>query len=288
MNRVRLVVVALALGGLLAGCTSGSTQAAKGADAGLAGKWYGTLKPIGKLDETNKALAAMMGNAQVDLELGADGKFKMAMMGTDIEGGYRIEKQTLTLTYEKVMGMDLKSPDPNSFVSAFAEEFKEPEKGEIRDGGKTLFFPGRKGLSGEAEMTFTREPPPAAPMGPKSVSPAEEKLVGRYVYDESFVVKLEGTKAQQSAQKMVNSMSRRFKLELRADNSFELEMMLPMRGKWKEKDGRVTLHVTEPNVKELTAGGPPDVPIKISDKPGQLLMVNDKTGRIDFALKREP
>lgn len=236
------------------------------------------------MDDQTKALASMLGDSQLELELGEDDRFKLRMSGTDLEGSYKIEGEKVTLTYETLMGMSLK--DSNSPLSMMSDQFKDPEIGTVQEGGKKLFFPGRRGQPDEAEMTFTREAPKAAPTGPKSVSEEEAKFVGSYVFDDSFAVPIEGTKAEQSAKKMLQSMMRGFRLVLREDNTFEMTMMLPMKGKWKSKGGKLNLNVTAPDLKALSGQDQPAIEAKVSEKPGQLLMVNDKTGKVDFAIKR--
>lgn len=280
---------AAALGLVFAGCGSGTTASSgrsASERAAIEGKWYGKLAPSGQPGGAERELSKLYENSTVVLDLKPEGKFVFDMMGTPIEGSYGIEGDKLTLEFETIMGKPV--DDPNSPIGFLGETFVEPEVGTIRDKGSAIFFPSRPGMSFEAVMTFTRHRPPAPPHGPKSVRAEEEKYVGTYVYDPRYELPKAETKAMEKAQEMLKNMMRGFRLELLSDNTFNLTMMLMMKGKWSLDGEELNLDVIEPEMKALTGSEPPIIRIRPSNIPGQLLMLNDKTGRVDIAIRRVP
>ncbi len=260
--------------------------------ADVTGQWYGKAKPTNPADKEDARLAALTAGAQLELILDKDGRFKMTMMGTPMEGSYEAESEAVTLKIETVMGQRI--DDPNAPAAFMLQELKEPIEGTIEGEGKTLFFPGKKDKPGEADMTFTRDKPAQDKVGPRTVAAAEAPLVGEYVFDDSYAPPKKPRTgketpreiAREKAQEFSRNMSKGMRLTLREDNTFQVELMVLMKGSWKRSKGELILTIKEPKEMLAYSGGEkPEMRARIAPD-GRLLMLNDKSGQVDFALKR--
>ncbi|MGI8923501.1 MAG: hypothetical protein ACR2HJ_05585 [Fimbriimonadales bacterium] len=280
---------------LIAGCTSGEkTRIANQ----VTGKWYGKTRPV-KGAEPDPALQKFVDIAAVSpltLELTPEGTFTLTMMSAPMTGFYTVVSDKVTLKIESVSGQRI--DDPKSPLAFMLEELKEPMVGTLRDGGKTLFFAAKTKEPGDADMTFTRNPPAEDKVGGKTVSTSEAKLVGKYVFDTTYAPPSKPPAdpndkreiARRKAQEFVRRQAKSSRLSLRADNSFVMEIMVTLKGTWKLRGNELVMTMREPKAMvdyAAKGGNKPEMKARLSKDPSQLLMLNDKSREVDFALRRE-
>ena len=274
---------------LIAGCTSGEqTRIANQ----ITGKWYGKTRPV-KGAETDPAVQKFVEIAAVsplNLELTPTGTFTLTMMGAPMTGSYTVASDKVTLQTESVSGQRI--DDPKNPLAFMLEELKEPMVGTLRDGGKTLFFAAKTNDPGDADMTFTRNPPAEDKVGPKTVTASEARLVGKYAFDTTYAPPVKPPTdpkdtreiARRKAQEFVRRQAKSTRLSLRADNSFVMEMMVTVKGTWTLKGNELVMTMREPKAMvdyAVKAGNKPEMKARLSKDPSQLLMLNDKSREVD-------
>lgn len=270
-------------GGAL-GSEGTSKQDAGPAPGDITGTWYGRLSPTteGASPEQSRQLRLIAEAMFVDLELGKDGKFSLTAPGMPLTGTYEKKGDKLILSVETVMGRTL--AQASSEFGPTVDQFKEPLEGQIRKDEKTLFFAGKKDQPGEMDMTFMRTPPADEKVGKRSVTPAEAKHVGHYTFDESFDPPGEDERSQQVMRSLASNAS----LALREDNTFVMKLMMRVTGSWKLEKDLIVLTVKAPRVmlEQVPPDQKPEIKARLDQGGKRLLMLNDKSEAVDFALKR--
>ncbi|MBI5708644.1 MAG: hypothetical protein HZC36_16800 [Armatimonadetes bacterium] len=266
-----------------------SGESEKPAAAGsIEGKWYGALSPTeGSQMSQNAQQMAVVAQSMINtLELQKGGKFKMELTGVAAEGDYTLKGNTLTLQTRKVMGRSIDEA-AKAGNAAFVAQFKEPMVGAMR--GSALFFPGKKERPDEMDITFVRNAPPGVEVGKRSVTAAESKVVGSWLYDGDYQPPTAGmTEAQKKGQAMMRQMMGNFRLNLREDNTFIMTMMIQFRGSWKIEGDTIQLKPKEPKaiLDAMPEGQKPQIKARLTGGGKKLLLLHEKTGEITGALKR--
>lgn len=235
------MLVALGCSGKDAGLSASNSP-----DAGpdITGKWKGKLE-MPKTDEDNpfakmgEAMAGMF-TGGMTLEFPTGDSFKLTMMGMPIEGKVERKGLDLTLTAERAMGMtveELKKSSEDFSKDKFSAKISE-------DGSKiTLIEEGQK--PEEGTMVFERAKDEPAKEVVSTVNADEKAHVG------SYSAKMEGKKPDGMSEekeqefKMAEAMVSSASLELRADNTFTINLMFEMGGTWKVEKDEVVLHMTK-------------------------------------------
>ncbi len=246
MNRISVLVALAAL--LVVGCgqkgsgalgakgdgASSSPETSKGPT--LVGKWKGELKmpetskddPAAKLGE---AFASMM-LGSLSLEFKTEDTFSLSLMGIPVEGKVKRDGNKLTLTPETAMGMTVEEAKKQNPMAK-----TDPMEAEISADGKEITLKDKDSKPSEGVMVFKRREDSAKKSGPSTVSDAEKALVGSYGA-ELHGAKPEGLSEKDAGElKMAEAMLKGASLELFADNTFHLNFMFEMEGKWHVKDG---------------------------------------------------
>lgn len=258
------------------------------ASGSIEGKWYGALSPTegSQMSENAQQMAVVAQSMINTLELQKGGKFKMELTGVAAEGDYSLKGNTLTLQTRKVMGRSIDEA-AKAGNAAFVAQFKEPLVGASRGGA--LFFPGKRERPDEMDITFVRNAPPGVEVGKRSVSAAEAKVVGSWLFDGDYQPPTTGmTEAQKKGQAMMRQMMGNFKLNLREDNTFIMTMMIQFRGTWKMEGDTFQLKPKEPKaiLDAMPEGQKPQIKAKLTGGGKKLLLLHEKTGEITGALKR--
>jgi hypothetical protein len=277
---------------VLAGCKSSTpTTTASASPTGLTGTWYGKFSPETSPDPAKAQMTALFGATTFTLDLDVNGRFKLTAMGSPLEGDYTVEGTKITMKPDTVMGKSLNDPS-NPMANAMAE-LKEPQLGEIRDGGKTIFLAARPNNPNDIDLAFTREKPKEPALGPKTADASEMKMVGEWVFDESFdpagKPKANETKdetAKRKAQEFARNMAKQVQLKLREDNTFIMNLLIEFRGTWKRNGEKILLTATEPKAALEMSAEEPKIHMNVAKNGDQLLVLNDKTNKPDFAMKR--
>jgi hypothetical protein len=244
MRRVNWLLVVAGLMLALGGCKSAPN---------VVGKWKGELKvessskeePFAQMGE---AFAKMLlGNPTLELEPG--NRFKLTMMGIPIEGTYVQRGHDLELTAETAMGMtveEVKKTDPK-----FAQE---KLIGTISEDGVTITLVDKDAKPEEGKFVFTRATDEPEKQTASSVSGREKDLVGSYRAELSQEMPANLSPEKQQEWQFGEAMLKTAELTLRADNSFKLNLMLEMEGKWKLEGNLVKLQMTSAMGFEDTGG----------------------------------
>lgn len=227
----------------VAGCKGGVMGIGGPKSPDISGKWKGEIKmnasskddPMAKFGE---AMAQMMlGN--LTLEFLPGDKFKLSMMGMPIEGSYQRSGNELTLKPEQAMGMsaeEMKESDPKFSTDTL--------KATVSEDGTQITVRNDKGKTEEGEMVFKRYTEDAKKDVASTVSGAEKPLVGSYKCEFEGEKPAKMTAQEESEWKMGEAMMSAATLDLYADNTFKINLMLEMTGKWKVEGGEAKLHMT--------------------------------------------
>lgn len=242
--RTQISLIALAVLSI-AGCgtTKVTTKLSSGSDEKLhiVGKWKGKLEapkktgddPAAKLAE---AMMAMMGD--IVLEFKEGDRYTMTLMAMPTEGRVEQDGNNLTLTAEKVMGMtvDEAKKQAEKGGKPFTQDPGAPMKATISPDGKTITVTSDPT---QGNMVFERLVEVPKVVGTSSVSSQEASLVGTYEG------RTDPTKAKPDEIQMLKAMDGNLKLVLDKDNTFTLDMMVKLVGKWKVTGNMMSLTPTE-------------------------------------------
>lgn len=239
----------------MAGCNkSGGLGAAveKTNAPNIVGKWKGEIEmPKASKDdpmaEFGSAFAKMfLGN--LTLEFTENDRFKMTMMGIPVEGKVERKGLELTLTAETAAGMPMDEARKNNPATPKNDKMSAT----IAEDGSKIAIKGTDDKTGEPGMVFTRWKDEPKKDVKSTVSAEEEKVLGTYKPDvqASKPANMDAKAAEEW--KMGEMLLASATLDLRADNTFTLNLMLEMEGSWKIQGGRVVLHM------EKLAGLPDD------------------------------
>lgn len=131
MKTITLLLALFSL--LLVGCSGGSEGA-------LLGKYKGEIKLTEeqKKDPMAKMAEGMMGLFAMDLELKAEKKFTLTVMGMPIEGDWVKSGNTLTLTPTLIMGLTPEEAKKQNKSGTMSKEADKPLRLEVQPDGKSL------------------------------------------------------------------------------------------------------------------------------------------------------
>lgn len=257
--------------------------------------WKGELKmPEAKKDDPG----AQMGEAMVKmftaglkLEFPDEGHFKLTLMGMPMEGDVERNGDSLTLKPMRLMGMtpeEAKKASKNS--SAMSDDFSKPIEGTISADGGTIVLKGKK--AEEGEMVFVRGTADTDPgsgaqsASTKSTVTSEESAwVGRYKADPATLDESKLTDEQKADLPMVKAALSTATVDLRADNTFTMTMMLDFEGDWKIENGLVRLNPTKAMGMEAGKDSKND-PILFELRDGKLWAQPKKPGDPTFAFTK--
>lgn len=215
-----------------------------GKNADIVGKWSGKIDmPKGEKNDPMAKMAESMAQlflGGLSLELRADNTFVLNVM-VPIEGTYTRSGRNLTLTPQKVAGMTQAEAKKMREAEGKPSPDMGPMRGSIAADGRSIAL--RPDDKKEGDLVFRR----AAPEKPvvATVSAAEKPLVGAWKGSVSMPVPPKASAAEREKALMgMKVLNETLELELRADNTFKLRLMLELEGKWSVKSGKVRLDVT--------------------------------------------
>ena len=274
MKRIGLFFVLAALLAT-AGCKNGVMGIGGPKTPDITGKWKGEIQmPEASKDDPMAKLGQAMGQmmlGNLTLEFLPGDKFRLTMMGMPIEGSYTRDGNELAMKAESAMGMsaaELKKQDPK-FNSDML-------KATVSEDGTKITVRSENARASEGEMVFNRYTEEAKKETASTVSNAEKNLVGSYSCELKADRPEKMTPQEESEWKMGEALMKSASLDLHADNTFKIVLMLEMTGTWKVEGDEVKLHMTG------MAGMPDDG--KSGDKNDMNLRI-DPNGRLTMAEK---
>jgi hypothetical protein len=209
----------------------------------IVGKYRGEIQmPESSKDDPGAALAkgmADMMSGMMSLEILPENKFRMTAMGIPLDGSYTRSGDKLTLTATKIFGMTAADAAKNPDFKA--TNMDEPIEAEVREDGKVIAFVP-KSETGETTL-FRRIPNEESSTsdGPRTVKSSEAGFVGSYAGDKSTLdeSKLKGDNKQDPA--VLRAIIESASLTLKANNQFDLMLMMELKGTWNFVNGKVEL-----------------------------------------------
>jgi hypothetical protein len=244
---------------LIAGC--GSTDAtsktssgtSKDAESSLVGKYEGKIEVAkGEEDVAGKLAEGFSSLLSMNLEIHPDNKFTLTTFGMPITGSMTVSGKSVTFTPEKIMGKT-----PAEFEKEVASKQPNGTKPDMTPLKGTIEADGRIVVTDETQkdggnMVFTKAPPKV--VGASTVSAEEQKLVGEYK------AKVDASKLKEEDKPMA-AMFDSMSLTLDADNTFVMNMMMDIKGKWSLKGDVLTLKANEKDGFTSTSGGDPQMKV---------------------------
>jgi hypothetical protein len=201
----------------------------------LVGIWQMSTDPA-KKDGSGASFTAGLGGL-FDFEFTSDTTFELSLLGLLAEGKVERRGNKLTLTVERVGGLD---PE-------------EAKKSKVTTDQDPLVFEGELAADGNTMVIWTDKPEEKTTfkkledkVGPPKVTPEEKELVGRWIVDD-----LQNAEPlEEPMDKAMDYSIRRGRLELREDGTFRFRVGLRVDGKWNRKDQKIAL------VADLVGGEP--------------------------------
>jgi len=253
------VIGVLTVALLIAGC--GSTDATSKTDSGstnskessLVGKYDGKIEVAkGEDDVAGKLAEGFSSMLSMNLEIHPDNKFTMTTFGIPITGSMAVSGKSVTFTPEKIMG---KTPEEfERDVASKQQNMTKPDmtplKGTIEADGRIVVTDDQKKNGGN--MVFTKAAPKV--VGKSTVSADEQKLVGEYK------AKADMSKLKEEDKAMVG-MFDTMTLTLDADNTFAMNVMIEVKGKWSLAGDVLTLKADEKDGFKSTSGKDPQMKV---------------------------
>lgn len=163
MMKMRFVLPIALLVIVLAGCKAG------GGEAAVIGKWKSDIKTSASTsnDPQAKMMQSLMSIMSMDVEIKADHKYKMTVMGmVPIEGDWSMSGSTVTLDPKTVMGVsteeflkEQKAKNPGTMAATNANQGTQQMILELQSDGKTLKAVPPKGTPDTSgmELTFSKQ-----------------------------------------------------------------------------------------------------------------------------------
>ncbi|MEQ1821709.1 MAG: hypothetical protein ABL949_04310 [Fimbriimonadaceae bacterium] len=243
-------------------------------ESGVDGKWIGKIDmPKGKSDDPSAKLGEALVGLFVDIELEIkDGKYTLSMMGLPMQGDLKVDGTALTFQPKSVMGMTLEEAAKlaESQGKPKAKDMDKPMHGIISADGTRITIQGDASGSQSGLMVFNRAKTTPVSEMKSTVSSSETSVVGSYKGN------VDASKADPKEAKMLQMMQGSLKLSLNPDNTFELQIMMKMKGTWKVVGDEVIMKVTEVmGMKDMKSN---DVPM-IMKINGNTLIPADKNAK---------
>ena len=223
-----------------------------GKNVDIVGRWDGKLDlPKTAKDDPMAQMAGSMAKmflGSLSLEFRPDSTFTLNIM-VPIEGTYTRVGRNLTLTPKTMAGLT-----EAEAIKLGKAEGKTPReikalKGTISANGATISLQGDAQHKGDLQF---RRAAPEKPVVP-SVNAAERPFVGHWKGDVDMQPSPSASAADKEKAQMAERMLKAtLELQLRADNTFKMRMVMELEGRWSVKGGKVVLKVTG-----LAGMGPP-------------------------------
>lgn len=215
-------------------------------NADLIGMWKGEIQmPKAAADDPMAKMAegmAKMLMGRLKLEIKPGNAFVLNMM-FPIEGTLARKGSKLTLKPTKMMGMTPDEAKKAAAEQGAADMDMESMTATVSKDGKTITVANDKPEDGR--MVFTRAPAENR-IVLATVTAEEKPFVGEWKGEMSGGGPAGATaEEKKQAEAMLKVMNSGLGLTLRADNTFTMNMMMELEGKWKAKGGKVTLELLE-------------------------------------------
>lgn len=197
------------------------------------GKWVGKPESsTGKSDPAQDFAKGMMGMmGDVRLEFPTEDTFKLQMLGMPIEGTVTKSGNQLILKAEKVMGM----PPDKANKDGKADE---PLVLTLSDDGESITI--REGTPDEMVLVFKRDTSTPKTIQATLTDKADLDLVGKWKGTIDMPQPAaNASQAEKDDYEQTKAMA--ITLDLRPDETFLMNMMMEVEGKWKREGGTVTL-----------------------------------------------
>jgi hypothetical protein len=201
--------------------------------------WTGEFKATDQEDPASKLAEAFMSMLGFRMELGPENNYKMWLMGVPIHGTYSITGNNITLTSLGAGGMSWaefeKTQQPDQAQGL--EDAKRPLNGTISADRQSIEIESPDSET-KGMIVFTREKPEADPIE-STVSMEEAPLVGQWM----GVLDLSKMEFESEGERsMAAAMAEQIDLNLRADNTFRMRMIMDFKGTWSVKNGELVLN----------------------------------------------
>lgn len=253
----------------------------------LRGRWKGEMPkpPAAKKGEGMEEFASamtglMMGMmGTMKLTILGNNAYRLVYMGIPFDGHYTQTENKALFTPEKAMGLTKEElekqkknkPEENNNM----EEMMQPTDAIIGAGGKTITFLDKEKKEG---IIFKRVLPESSRK--LTAKGNERPFVGLW---KGVLTPPKGkTKAPGSPEEaaMAKMMAENFEMELHQDNTFDMTMMIDLKGKWSRKKGTLVLTVTEFMGMPDDGKGSKNKPLVLNISPDKasLLATNPETG----------
>lgn len=270
MRTLATLVVASVLV-LASGCSSKTEQLSSGSGDGkpgasststLVGSYKGKIVTEGAKDDPAAKLAeGLMDMFSPELEITADNKFVLTMMGMPISGSVVVAGSDLTMTPEKIMGMTPEEfKKQNAKNSMSQDPDMKPLKGTVGKDGTITVKDDKQG----GNISFTKVVPKA--IGTSTVTADEAKYAGDYA------AKIDEAKLKPE-EKAMAGMANMFSLKLNVDNTFEMKVGMTVDGKWKLDGDKITLAADKSKGFKGPDGKDPQFRV---EKDGSLVPIDEK------------
>ena len=215
-----------------------------GKNGDIVGRWDGKIDlPKPSKDDPMAQMAGSMAKmflGSLSLEFRPDSTFTLNVM-VPIEGTYTREGRNLTLKPKTIAGLTEAEATKLSKSKGMATREIKLLKGTISANGRSISIKGDDQKGGD--LVFAR----AAPEKPvvSSVKADERPFVGTWrgevdVHPSATATAEEKERALMTARMLKDTLN----LQLRADNTFKMRMMMELEGRWSVKGGKVVLKVT--------------------------------------------
>lgn len=236
--------IVLALLPLIFGCASSTQEKASDAKP-LKGKWVGKMEaPKDQKDDLGAKMAeGLMGMfGDMEIEFPSEDRFVMTVMGLPASGSVVRKGDEIVLTPTMAMGMSVEEAKKEADGADLPTETITLVMS--ADGTKLTSKPTKEG---EQSMVFERaKDEPAKPVEEKVKGGVAKDLLGTW---KGEIILPEPDKPltddEKKEREMVESMNKGITLDLKADETFEMMMMVKVKGNWKVADGKLTLTPTE-------------------------------------------
>lgn len=214
-----------------------------GERSGVVGRWKGKLEAPkdgaeGPMAQMAVGMAKMF-LGSLSLELRPDHTFSLNVF-VPIEGTYRLEGRSITLTPKTVAGLtEAEAKEMGKAEGKPAKPLK-PLKGTIAANGASISLEADDEQGGNLLFERAKPEPPVV----SKVSADEKPLVGRWRGSVDVQIPASATdEERKKAAVAARMLHESLELTLRADRRFTLRMMMELEGHWRVSKGQVVLNV---------------------------------------------
>jgi len=288
----------LSLGILAVGCAKAPLSSSSGGSStaitdgpDLTGTWAAEVSSHhrGKSKDAGDAIGDALANAFVGamnfkMRISEGNAFRLIIFGMPIDGHYTVSGQHLVFTPEKFMNktqaqLKAMSSEPSDSKVSFG---KQPMEAELSEDGSAITLHKDHDSSDDTDLVFRRSSDNDE-AAKESVKSEEKNFVGRWTGSADMSAMANSSdKDERNKAEMGKGFAQAFELDLKEDNTFNLDMIINVQGTWSYANGTLTLRPNKAFGISSDSDSSTTMSLSLSPDQKSFKLIDGKNGTLTF------